>query len=383
MSAHALLSPSGAHRWMSCPGSVVLEKDMPDNSSKYSEEGTLAHEVANALLIGEAPPLDCSLEMYEEVGKYVALVQDLVRATDGVLMVEVRVDMSEYVPGCWGTSDAIIVAGDELIVIDLKYGKGVRVDAEGNEQLRLYALGAYAELNDTVGPFTRVRSIVHQPRLDHVSEESLQASELLEFAGLAKVAAVRTEEAIRCSTVDLIDVAYLTPGDACMWCKAKASCPALRATVAATTGAEFFDIEQEALPEVTPTLLSLAMAKVDLIEDWCKAVRAAVERALFSGEDVEGWKLVDGRLGARAWADPSVVEVTMRKQFRMKEDVVYEKKLISPTEAEKRMKDKPKQWATLQELIVRAPGKPSVAPVGDKRPALKVAGGAEDFEVIE
>ncbi|CAB4183169.1 Protein of unknown function DUF2800 [uncultured Caudovirales phage] len=380
---HAALSPSGAHRWMACPGSVVLEAEFPEESSSYADEGTLAHEVAAAMLLGTDVPLTADLEMIEEVTKYVDQVKAIVAATNGTLMVEVKVDASAFIPGSWGTSDVIIVAGDELITIDLKYGRGVRVDAEGNPQTRIYNVGAYAMLNDLVGPFTRFRSMIIQPRLDHVSEEVLTLEELMDFVAEARAAAIATDTAIRAAEDQLLGDAYLNPGaKQCRWCKAKASCPALRNVVATETACDFDDLTQADLPDVSREDLSRAMLKIELIEDWCKAVRAATERALLSGETVEGWKLVEGRRGARAWTDAAAVEAVMKKQFRLKDELVYDYTLISPTTAEKRFKDNPRRWSALQELIVQKQGGPSVAPESDKRPALRLAGGAEDYEAL-
>lgn len=382
MSSHALLSPSSAHRWMACPGSVLLSKDIPNTSSSYAEEGNLAHEVASAILLEQATT--CEDGMLEHVSKYVELVRGIVRDRNGTLLVEQRVDMSKVVPGCWGTSDAIIVCDDELIVIDLKYGMGVRVDAEGNEQLRLYGLGAYLALNDLVGPFKTIRTMICQPRLDHVSEEVLTADQLTAFSIEASLAAEAVQEAMGFDDgpAELFAGEHLTPSeDACRWCPAKATCPALRAEVQRATGADFYDVEQDELPAVSESDLSSAMKKVGLIEDWCKAVRAAVETALFEGKEVDGFKLVEGRKGARQWADADAVEQLMKKQFRLPDDKVYDFKLISPTTAEKLFKDSPRRWTQLQEMVTQVQGKPSVAPVSDKRPAYRPPGGADDYSV--
>lgn len=181
--------------------------------------------------------------------------------------------------------------------------------------------------------------------------------------------------------------AYLNPGEKqCRFCKAKANCPALRAEVTEIVGgsdAASVDEFAQFLPDVPDAqtgdnYLSIAMAKVGLVEDWCKAVRAEVERRLLAGKAVDGWKLVEGRRGNRSWSDDAAVE-TLLKSFRLRQEEMYDYKLINPTKAEKLLKDSPKRWAKLEELIARSEGKPSVAPATDRRPELVVDPVSEDF----
>jgi hypothetical protein len=388
MSAHAKLSPSGAHRWMRCPGSVALEAPFPDNSNRYSAEGTLAHDLAahyfqDAVdphtLVGTEATVDgfdftISKEMAAFVMDYAKLVREY--AEGGILLVEKRVDFSPVigVPDSFGTSDAIIIKGDELIVVDLKFGMGVKVDATENEQLQLYALGA---LNDfgILADFTMVTMVIHQPRLNHVSEWTIPVEQLREFGEDARLAAVEVLDH---------ETPRLEAGEKqCRFCKAKAVCPALNdsvslATAGVATAADF----AEFLPTLVEDELSTAMSRVELVEQWCKGIRAEVERRLLAGTSVEGYKLVAGRKGNRAWADAAEAERIMKKSFRMRDDDMYEQVLISPTAAEKLLKDTPKRWARVQDLIQRGEGKPSVAPVTDKRPALAIASVADEFRAL-
>ena len=388
MSAHARLSPSGAHRWMRCPGSVALEAPFPDNSNRYSAEGTLAHDLAahyfqDAVdphtLVGTEATVDgfdftISKEMAAFVMDYAKLVREY--AEGGILLVEKRVDFSPVigVPDSFGTSDAIIIKGDELIVVDLKYGMGVKVDATENEQLQLYALGA---LNDfgILADFAMVTMVIHQPRLNHVSEWTIPVEQLREFGEDARLAAVEVldHEAPRIEAGE----------KQCRFCKAKAVCPALNDSVSlATAGVATVADFAEFLPALAEDELSTAMSRVELVEQWCKGIRAEVERRLLAGTSVEGYKLVAGRKGNRAWADAAEAERIMKKSFRMRDDDMYEQVLISPTAAEKLLKVTPKRWARVQDLIQRGEGKPSVAPATDKRPALAIASVADEFRAL-
>lgn len=374
---------------MACPGSVALEAPFPDTSSEFAAEGTLAHEVAAkcldsgldpAALIGKEFNVDgfnfvVDQSMADHVADYMKLVREY--AEGGQLLVEKRVGIGHLTgeEGAGGTSDAIIIKGSEIIVIDLKYGMGVRVDADDNPQLMMYALGALNEY-EILGDFDTVTVVIHQPRLNHVSEYSITVEQLLAFADDV----VHAAEKIRWENPTF------NPGEKqCKFCKAKATCPALRAEMAEVVGgasdlSDFADmIPQEVSPDTSDNYLPIAMSKVDMIEQWCKAVRAETERRLLAGQPVTGYKLVQGRAGNRDWKDPKAVEEMMKKTFRMRDDQVYDFKLISPTKAEKTFKENPKRWANLQEQIVRGEGKPSVAPATDKRPAMDIKPVMDDF----
>jgi hypothetical protein len=238
----------------------------------------------------------------------------------------------------------------------------------------LYGLGALNEY-DIIGDFDTVTMVIHQPRLNHVSEYSIPVSELLTFADQVHQAVSRLEEPT------------LVPGEKqCRFCKAKATCPALRAEMAEVVGgvadiSDFADfIPNLVSSETSDNYLPVAMSKVDMIEQWCKAVRAETERRLLAGQPVTGYKLVQGRAGNRDWKDAKAVEEMMKKTFRMRDDQVFDFKLISPTKAEKVFKENPKRWANLQEQIARSEGKPSVAPATDRRPAMDVKPVLDDFQ---
>lgn len=209
---HAKLSPSGAHRWMACAGSVVLEASFPDKGSVYADEGTAAHTLAAYCLQDGTDAADYLGEtihvgerkfvvdpaMVGHVADYVKFVRDL--AKDKKLLVERKVPIGHLTgeTGATGTSDAVIIdtANGHLAVADLKYGMGVKVDAIGNHQLQMYALGAY-EAYSLLADFQTVSMYIHMPRLNHVSEYHITVSELLEFADRVREAAANVEKAVK------------------------------------------------------------------------------------------------------------------------------------------------------------------------------------------
>ena len=404
--AHAKLSPSGAHRWMRCAGSVVLEAQYPDRGSAYAREGSAAHELAAIVLEGDEANAQgyvgmkvefqdggetvqwlVTQDMADHVDDYIKLVRE--RAEGKTLLIERRVPIGHITgeEGATGTSDAIIIDTDQetIEVIDLKFGMGVQVFAEENEQAQFYALGALEEYG-IVGDFSYITMVIHQPRINHVAEWSIPVNQLHAFAERAAKAADDCRAAeMAAIDGDLTD--FLVPGEKqCKFCSAKASCPALRAEITEVVGgssAATLDEFAEFTPEIVDmqtgdNYLPIAMAKVSMVEDWCKAVRAEVERRLFAGQTVDGYKLVEGKRGHRKWGSEADVE-NLFKSFRMRQDEMYDLSLISPTKAEKVFKQNPKRWAKVKDLITQSSGKPSVAPVTDKRQEIAVQSVADDF----
>ena len=377
---HAALSPSTAHRWMRCPGSHALETRQKFKPRKFSMQVT--QEMADGVQI-----------YLDNLDKYVTPRQ-------AVLSVERKVPVGHITgeEGATGSVDAGVEdhAAYELQAHDLKFGQGVRVDAEENEQLAMYLLGMHydlAELND----WQMFRGVIHQPRLrEEPDEYTWTLRELQQFAERASKAA-NVATALResgASAQELFEQGMLVPGDKqCQFCSAKATCPALQKVTTETVLAEFVDLDAQPPVPVTREQLSPIPADnaklaqfarmVPLVEMWCEAVMAEVESRMLQGEHVPGKKIVTGRRGNRAWVDATAVEEVM-KSMRLRHDVMYDYSIISPTQAEKRLaKDHPRQWKKLQELITQAEGKPTVVDEDDKRPALELKPAIEDFENLE
>lgn len=446
--AHALLSPSSAEKWETCSGAIAMEHGLPDSSSQFADEGTAAHFLASECLSGNRHPAEfigktialgssgafwlmpdreapvrsqfrVDIEMAGHVNTYVMAVKQL--AVGGELLVEQRIPISQITgeyndPSLTppiggtvasgevsGTADAVIIQGDELQIHDLKYGMGVRVEAEQNKQLMIYALGALDEYS-LLGEFTQCRLFIHQPRVASApSEWVISVEDLRKYRTHIGVCAsnalvnfrnrdkwLGTPEALK----------YLTPSDkGCKWCKAKADCPALAKFVTDAVGVDFEVLGQADAQiadngmtvagsvchvDVAPATLAAKMSACNLIEDWIKAVRGKVEAELLAGNEVPGYKLVQGRQGPRQWADAEEAETTL-KSMRLKQEEMYDFKLISPTSAEKLFGEKGsqpsvKRWNKLAKLITQSEGKPSVAPLSDKRPALVIKPAIEEFE---
>ena len=394
---HAKLSPSGAHRWMRCPGSVALEAPFPDDSSVFAAEGTLAHLLASDELDGVKPACERIGEQHTVDGfdftvdkVMVAYVEDYVKlvreyAEGGVLLVEQKVPIGHLTgeEGATGTSDAVIVHANEgrLTVVDLKYGMGVRVMAAENEQAMMYALGAL-ERYEQLADFTDVCMVIHQPRLNSVAEHWIRVDDLLKFAQKVREASGAVYAAINSREFPAIpwESSFLEPGDKqCKFCKAarNAGCPALDAVVAETYDEIAPAAEPDDFRDLGDNALAVAMGRIELVELWCKGIRAEVERRLTKGLDVPGYKLVEGRKGNRAWSNAKDAE--KRLSAVLKRDEMYEEKLISPATAEKLLKKDPEGLALLDELTHRPEGKLSVAPVTDARPVKVTTAVADDF----
>lgn len=380
--AHAKLSPSAAERWINCPGSIRLSEQCPPaGSTDYADEGSLAHAIAELKLLYDAAEISkvewekrikelqsseywCG-EMDEATDFYAGIVRERIAALgedDAALMVEQHFSLSEWVPGGFGASDAVIIGGDTIEVIDLKYGKGIRVEAEGNPQLRLYGLGASALFGD-IYDFTKVRMTIIQPRLDHISTEEMSLSELEVWA----------DEVVRpAAKLALGDHAPTSCGDWCRWCPAKAIC---RTRAEKQLELAAYDFTKPDL--LQPDEIGEILRRAEELQKWAADVQAYALQEALAGQHYDGWKLVEGR-SVRKYADDLKVAETLQAAG-WPEAALYERKLYGITAMEK-IVGKKKLTEVLGDLIVKPAGKPVLVPESDKREAINTTEAAKaDF----
>ena len=371
MSAHAKLPPSSAHRWLRCPGSIALCATLPAGpDSVHSREGTFAHECAALLLLGQEPigrtngEFTCDATMRAHLQSYADIVHLLRLADDialGDMWVEQRVDLSTAV---WGTADCVLFArhARRLHVVDLKYGAGVLVPALGNEQLMVYGAAALASIPQIqLDEVDDVELHIVQPRRAD-GEGRTHRSHLVSRRQL-QAFAVRV--LLTAAAIQDGDVPELKPGDYCTFCPARLSCPQLR-QLATTT------MQQVLTPETTPAAAEMltnaqcaeVLDRAELLELWIRSVRQDVERRLLAGEKVPGRKLVE-RIGNRKWTD----EAAAINALVAKGVDPYEQKLVSPAEAERRLRAGAAGKRYIEPLTTRPVTGLMVVPEGDSRPA--------------
>ncbi|MBR2995441.1 MAG: DUF2800 domain-containing protein, partial [Lachnospiraceae bacterium] len=337
---HAILSASGAARWMNCPPSVILEKKFPDKGSVYAEEGTLAHTLAEVRLRTEYEGKTAQWartqlrgirkseyyteEMEEHIDRYASLVAEAINEAgkicpDPKIMFEQRLDFSEYVPEGFGTGDVVIIADDMVQVIDLKYGKGVPVSAEGNPQLRLYGIGALLEYQ-LLYDIRRVRMTIIQPRLDNISTEELTAADLLHWAETdvapkARLAAMGEGEQ--------------TVGPWCQFCKASAVCRARADYNLDLMRHEFKDPQL-----LEPDEIADILGRLPELMSWAKGVGDYALSQALAGEHYEGWKVVEG-VSRRKIEDQAAAQAVLSEAGYESEDFLKPAELKGITELTK------------------------------------------------
>lgn len=380
--AHAKLSASGSGKWLVCTPSASLEDQFPDEQSAFAAEGTFAHAVFEQELLSrlgravDPLPQDLihfdSADLRDHVQAAVDVALDRIRearsrCADPVILVEQRVDFSRWVPEGFGTGDLVIIADDLVEVMDLKYGKGYEVEAEGNSQMKLYALGAYAAL-DHLYDIRRVRMTILQPRLRNYASSELLIEDLLEWA--ETVVKPRAQLAWD-------GHGEYAAGDHCSsyFCRARATCAA-RAQHAMTLAKADFALTEPGL--LTEEQICQVLARGDAVAKWIGDVQGyALDQAEKHGRAWPGYKLVEGRSN-RKYADQDQVSQRLL-QAGINEALIYERSLLGITAMEKAL-GKKKFTELLNDLVVKPSGKPTLVQDADKRPALSsVASAASDF----
>lgn len=370
--AHALLSASGAYCWLHCTPSARLEATLPDTTSEAAKKGTLAHEIAElklrkwnepmgprkfaaALKKFKADPL-YEPEMDTHTDMYVDYIKSVVHgfSSPPYIAIERKVDLTAFVPDSFGTSDCIIIGGKQLHVIDYKNGQGHPVEAERNPQMMLYALGAlraYSMLYE----IETVHLAIVQPKVwQRPSEWSLSASDLLAWGELIKPIAQQAFDGS----------GEYNPGEHCGFCRAKETCRA-RVEKLLSVG----NLVPMKPPLITWAEAADALRKAEGIVAWYNSLKDAALSEVLRGGDVPGWKAVEGR-GGREYVniDTAFAHLTANA---IEEALLYERKPITPAALEKVLGKA--QYRTLLEEpghVVSKSGKPTLAAVDDKRPAI-------------
>lgn len=385
--SHALLSASGASRWLACPPSAVAGDKAEGGERKtsfYAEEGTFAHELSelyfalkyegmtkrtfNSRLKKMKASEYYNEELHDYVMEYVDMIEERINAAYArsskeatTLMFEERLDYSDYAPGGFGTGDVLIFSGGILEIIDLKFGKGVEVSAVDNPQLKLYGLGGIS-LFDIIEDITAVTMTIIQPRLNNYSSHEMSYQELTDWGDQIK---------------PIANLAYkgkgeFNPGEHCRFCPIKATCRARmdKYTKRTKVMKEPYLIDKEELSDL--------LFEVDDIAKWAKDVKDFAQEQALKGETYDGWKLVEGR-SIRRYTDADAIAQVLNDNG-VKAEVIYEPpKLLSISKLEKAVGKK-----TLTDLagayIEKPEGKPTLVPESDKRKAMHSAD--DDFEVI-
>lgn len=390
---HALLSPSGAKKWLACSASLACEKDIPNTSGKAAVLGTAMHTIAemhlNQYIKGTALPLE------REVGAYVldegkGQIKALISPMKGAVLItadmieqvrkytdyckaiidvatyakpEMRVNLTEVLhPGyegveTFGTADLVAIQElantDEhmLIIGDLKTGRH-RVEAKENKQLMLYALGVYRRLKRRYN-ITVVRLVIFQPYAGGASEWDISVEGLELFAKFAQKRALLALDAYFRGKKNLKASDFRPSVDGCQWCRFSEQCAARTKTVNSALAEE---LEDDFALELTPEQLVAEYEKLPLLRQHIDKVEKAMAAALHSGKKVPGYKLVEGKMGNRTWKDAE--KVTELYSGKLTKEV-----FMTPTEAVKVIPEE-----ELKDFITRKPGAPCVATADDKRP---------------
>ncbi len=390
--AHALLSASGAHRWLYCTPSALLEQDFPDTTSEAAKEGTLAHELAELKVRNYFYTTDFGKrkltnatnklkkdklwqdEMVGYTDEYLDYIKSIALSLKitPYVAIEKKVDFSTYAPNGFGTADCILISGKTMYVIDFKYGKSPngRVSAEGNPQLALYALGAY-ETYKILYPIDTISLSIVQPRLpDGISEWSCSLTELLAFGDFVKE---RAALAIK-------GEGNFAPSDAvCKFCRIKGRC---RARGEENVKLAFSEALGKKPPLITNEEMGQYLTQGADVAKWLSDLQDCALKECLAGQYVAGWKAVEGR-GSREWTDMDTAFDVLVRGGITADTMLWERKPLTLAQVEKLVGKKDFADA-VGEYVVKKPGKPALVKESDKREAItnKITA-QEAFEIKE
>lgn len=376
MADHAVLSASGSHRWLNCTPSARLELEFENTGSEAAREGTAAHalcehKLKRALHMRSRHPVSDydSDEMEECTDAYVDFVMEQFEAAkqvceDPVILIEQRLDFSCYVPDGFGTGDCLIISDDRLHIIDFKYGMGVLVEAEYNPQMKLYALGALA-VYDALYDIREVSMTIFQPRRENVSTWTIPVEDLKAWA--------ENELKPRAKMAYDGEGEYL-PGEWCTFCRA-----AVRCRAGAEEKLKLAQTEFRMPPLLTDAEIEDILAVLPDLTKWANEITAyALDTALNHGKEWNGFKVVQGRSVRKYRDEAAVAEAAKEAGYKD----IYRQSLIPLTEMQ-RLMGKDRFEEILGGLITKAPGRPTLVPKSDRRPAMNVSNAINEFYEIK
>lgn len=376
MADHAVLSASGSHRWLNCTPSARLELEFENTSSEAAREGTAAHalcehKLKRALHMRSRRPVSDydSDEMEECTDAYVDFVMEQYEAAkqvceDPVILIEQRLDFSCYVPDGFGTGDCLIISDDRLHIIDFKYGMGVLVEAEDNPQMKLYALGALA-VYDALYDIREVSMTIFQPRRENVSTWTIPVEDLKAWA--------ENELKPRAKMAYDGEGEYL-PGEWCTFCRA-----AVRCRARAEEKLKLAQTEFRMPPLLTDAEIEDILAVLPDLTKWANEITAyALDTALNHGKEWIGFKVVQGRSVRKYRDEAAIAEAAKEAGYKD----IYRQSLIPLTEMQ-RLMGKDRFEEILGGLITKAPGRPTLVPKSDRRPAMNVSNAINEFYEIK
>ena len=363
---HAVLSASSSERWIKCPPSARLCENYEDKGSNFAAEGTCAHSLCEARLkqalgIPTEDPVE-NLSWYNEEMEdcaqgYVSYVTELLAeakktCSDPVILIEQRVDFSRWVKEGFGTADLILIADGVMNICDYKHGAGVEVSAEGNTQMRLYALGGL-EIFDGIYDIEEIKMTIYQPRKSNISVDTITKAELYEWAD---------EVVVPKAELAYAGLGDFSCGEHCRFCKAKAEC-----RERANTNLELakFDFKLPALLEDEE--IADILGKLDAFTAWASDIKEYALQQAISGKEWSGWKLVEGRSTRKYTNEALVASIVESAGFDP-----YEHKVLGITSMQK-MLGKTRFEELLAPYLEKPQGKPTLVPESDKRPAMNTA----------